>query len=118
MSNAKVKTSQNDYPYVRMWHKLSGSYQYYITAQIELARKDGAPQTAIYKRSPAPHQREEWEALKDQASLWASINPTVEEYTFSSTVLNRVEEELGLSYKDVLTWEILQQKEQPTGEKT
>lgn len=39
----------NDYPYVRAWCRMMASLPYYIEAQLQQARKDGAPATATYK---------------------------------------------------------------------
>ena len=41
-------TKQLDYPYLRAWCRMMGSAQYYTDMQIERAREDKAPQTAIY----------------------------------------------------------------------
>jgi hypothetical protein len=41
-------TTDNDYPYLRAWCRLMGSYKYYIEDQLDLARSGRAPQTAIY----------------------------------------------------------------------
>lgn len=46
-----MSTNQNrddDYPYIRMWGYMLGSMPYYITAQVEKARRDKAPQNATY----------------------------------------------------------------------
>ena len=40
-----------DYPYIRAWGQMMGSMSYYINDQVELARRDGAPQMATYKSS-------------------------------------------------------------------
>ena len=40
-----------DYPYLRAWCKMMGSYDYYLQAQLEKARKDKAPEDAIYYRN-------------------------------------------------------------------
>ena len=37
-----------DYKYIRAWGAIMGSKKYYIDAQVDLARKDGAPPDAIY----------------------------------------------------------------------
>ena len=37
-----------DYKYIRAWGHMMGSKDYYIQDQIEQARKDKAPQDAIY----------------------------------------------------------------------
>jgi len=38
-----------DYLYIRAWGKLLGSFDYYIENEVCKARKDNAPQTAIYR---------------------------------------------------------------------
>ncbi len=42
MANSK------DYPYIRAWCERQGSYNYYITDEINRARQDNAPQDALY----------------------------------------------------------------------
>ena len=37
-----------DYIYIRAWHRMTGSFAYYIEDQVDKAREDKAPQTAIY----------------------------------------------------------------------
>lgn len=37
-----------DYIYIRAWHRMTGSFAYYIEDQVDKARADKAPQTAIY----------------------------------------------------------------------
>jgi hypothetical protein len=39
-----------DYACIRAWGKMMGSYRYYIQSQISLARAEGAPDDAIYRR--------------------------------------------------------------------
>ena len=39
-----------DYLYIRAWGKMLGSFTSYIEREVEKARKDHAPQTAIYQR--------------------------------------------------------------------
>lgn len=36
----------NDYPYIRAWGKLMGSYRYFIEDEIDRARSEGAPLNA------------------------------------------------------------------------
>lgn len=38
-----------DYLYIRAWGRMLGSYADYVNAQLDTARKDKAPQDAIYK---------------------------------------------------------------------
>lgn len=40
-----------DYKYIRAWGKHLGSFNYYIDGEVLKARKDNAPQNAIYKNS-------------------------------------------------------------------
>ena len=37
-----------DYIYIQAWHKMTGSYQYYIDMMVSKAQQDGAPENAIY----------------------------------------------------------------------
>ena len=39
-----------DYLYIRAWGTALGSFLYYIEDQVEKARRDHAPETAIYRR--------------------------------------------------------------------
>lgn len=102
----KNKTTRNEYPFVRGWGVMMGSYPYYITAQVEQAKTDKAPQTAIYKRSPIPG--EDW-SDRTPADLWQVIDPNGKPTNggadFHQLVLDYVKREYGLSYEDVLEWE-------------
>lgn len=40
-----------DYVYIRAWGQTLGSFPYYIEGEVEKARKESAPETAIYRRS-------------------------------------------------------------------
>ena len=37
-----------DYIYIRAWHRMTGSFSYYIEDLVDKARADKAPETAIY----------------------------------------------------------------------
>lgn len=39
-----------DYPYIRAWYKIAGSPPDFTENEVETARKEKAPQTAVYKR--------------------------------------------------------------------
>ena len=39
-----------DYLYIRAWGKLLKSFPYFVDLQVEKARADKAPETAIYQR--------------------------------------------------------------------
>ena len=55
------------YNYITRWGRLMGSYEYYITQQIEKAKKDNAPEDACY--------------FNDFENRWVSyseINPKVQ----------------------------------------
>ncbi len=39
-----------EYLAIRLWHKQTGSFEYYVTKQQERAAIDGAPLDAIFKR--------------------------------------------------------------------
>ena len=43
-------TAQPDYPWIRAWCHMLGSYAYYTKRQGEQARQDHAPGNAIYKQ--------------------------------------------------------------------
>jgi hypothetical protein len=43
-------TTQPDYPYIRRWGQLMGSYRYYIDGQVGQARADNAPTNATHRR--------------------------------------------------------------------
>ena len=53
-----------DYIYIRAWHKMTGSYQYYIDGMVAKARQDSAPENAIYY-DDFTHK---WMTLDDVAS--------------------------------------------------
>lgn len=38
-----------DYEFIRKWENINKSSNHFIKRQIDIARKDGAPQNAIYK---------------------------------------------------------------------
>lgn len=38
-----------DYPYIRRWGRLLRSFEYYITLQVERARREHAPANAVYR---------------------------------------------------------------------
>lgn len=37
-----------DYPYIRAWGRMMGSHSYYVDDQVEKARRNKAPQNAVY----------------------------------------------------------------------
>lgn len=41
-----TKTMTTDYPFIRAYGRIMGSYQYYIDDEVRRAREDGAPQDA------------------------------------------------------------------------
>jgi len=45
----KKQVKHADYVYIRAWGRLMQSFPYYIESQVEQARMEGAPPTAIYK---------------------------------------------------------------------
>jgi hypothetical protein len=55
-----------DYPFIAAWGRRMGSMAYYIADQREMARKDGAPQRAIYK---------------DQGGRWRTMDEVVSPQT-------------------------------------
>jgi hypothetical protein len=40
----------NDYPYIRSWGRIMGSFRYFVEDEIDRARVDGAPQNAIHRK--------------------------------------------------------------------
>ena len=45
-----------DYLYIQAWEKMMGALPNYVEAQMAQARKDGAPETAIYKANDGTWQ--------------------------------------------------------------
>ena len=45
-----MPTIKHEYPYITVWGKMMGSYDYYIESQIRRARETNAPSTAIYEQ--------------------------------------------------------------------
>lgn len=39
-----------DYAYIQAWGRMLRSFPYYVKGEVEKARRDGAPETAIYRR--------------------------------------------------------------------
>lgn len=50
-----------EYKAIAAWGKMLGSFQYFIDAETERARKDGAPEDAIYRDSIDDH----WHTVRD-----------------------------------------------------
>ncbi len=42
-------TFKVDYPFLRAWGRMMGSYPYFVDEQVERARKEQAPSDAIYR---------------------------------------------------------------------
>ena len=40
-----------DYPHLRAWCRFMGSFEYYTSEQLRLAREENAPADAIYRRT-------------------------------------------------------------------
>lgn len=55
------------YPFIRAWGRYTGSYQYYIDAQVALARAEYAPEDALYKAAISG----EWVCMGDVTSKQA-----------------------------------------------
>lgn len=53
-----------DFPYIRAWGHMMGSFQYYIDEQLRKAREDGAPETAIYRNDDGSWCT--WEGIKSE----------------------------------------------------
>lgn len=103
-----AKTDSNDYPFVREYCRVTGSYDYYANIQVAQARKDSAPQTAIFKRTPAPH--ENW-SDRNQRDLWHVFDPTPPtdpaHQARHQAILREVKAKYGLTYEDVAAWDAL-----------
>ena len=54
-----------DYIYIRAWHRMTGSFDYYIEAQVDKARADKAPETAVYYDR---HDRKRWVTIEECAA--------------------------------------------------
>ena len=57
--------TNKDYPYIIKWGALLGSLPYYVKDQVAQAKKDNAPQNAIYKK----HEEETWVTTDDVTSI-------------------------------------------------
>ncbi len=55
-----MKREPSDYIYIRAWHALTGSREYYIIGMQERAVREDAPLDALYKAG-------EWVTLRDLA---------------------------------------------------
>lgn len=60
----------HQYPWIVAWGRYLGSFDYFITAELERARADSAPRTAISRKhippsNPAPSH--EWTTADDLA---------------------------------------------------
>lgn len=55
-----------DYKYIRAWECIMGSLPYYLEMQLQKARADGAPKTAIYRCNDG---------------TWATFEEITDEYT-------------------------------------
>jgi hypothetical protein len=95
----KTKTSANDYPFLREWHRTTGSFLPYIENLLQQARTDNAPQTAIYKHKEDPHEN------RSSRERWVTFDPQKAETPISTAVLRDVRRHYGLTYTDVLAWD-------------
>ena len=59
--NMKAVADARSYPYIRAWGKLLTSNDYYINEQVELARLENAPATALRKGT----QSGKWQTIAD-----------------------------------------------------
>jgi hypothetical protein len=59
-----------EYPFIQAWGARMGSFKYYIDGQVEEAKKDKAPATAIYKS----HDTGKWRTIDDVS------NPEAKEF--------------------------------------
>lgn len=64
-----------DYPFIRLWGQLMGSFSYYIQDQLERARQTNAPRTATFERTLAGGAKSgEWatvEGIQDGNTIYA-----------------------------------------------
>jgi|SRR5215471_2548257 len=51
--------NSTNYPYIRAWSRLMGSHAFYVSAQVERAQREGAPQDAIYRATDG------WRTIRD-----------------------------------------------------
>lgn len=50
--------AKEDYPLIRVWgYLIMGSYEYYVEMQLARARKDNAPQDAVYRNEDGTWNR-------------------------------------------------------------
>ena len=40
-----------DYKFIRAWWKMLGSFSYFVKGEVEQARRDNAPQNAVYRNA-------------------------------------------------------------------
>lgn len=62
-----------DYLYIRAWGKMLGSFPCYIEREVDKARWDHAPQSAIYRRQDGTWATFEKIERQDTKDLIASI---------------------------------------------
>lgn len=58
-----------DYKYIRAWGQMLGSFPSYIEGEVERAKRDHAPQTAIYRRQDGSWATFEGIQRKDTRAL-------------------------------------------------
>ena len=54
-----------DYLYIKAWGILLRSYKYYIDEEVDRAKKDGAPENAIYRAKEGDCTRSNWITLDE-----------------------------------------------------
>lgn len=57
-----------DYIYIRAWHRMTGSFDYYIEDQVAKARADKAPETAVYFDNHRYYGKNRWVTLEECAA--------------------------------------------------
>jgi len=62
-----------NYPTVQAWHRLTGSHNYYIKDQVEMAKKDNAPLDATFKRNGSWVKLTEVENKTFAGQVWESV---------------------------------------------
>ncbi len=49
--HAKRRIMKSDYKYLRAWCMMMGSFPEWVEAQVERAKRENAPETAVYRNN-------------------------------------------------------------------
>jgi len=63
----KQTEHQSRFPYIRVWGKATGSYDYYITEQVKRAAETNAPHDALFEKYIPSGRTGKWCCLSDLA---------------------------------------------------